>query len=58
VKCRQYPHSLYRVSAWYQVEFEVMLYQLEVQLDVVGEHRVLVGGRDPTPKSKLVPAFQ
>jgi hypothetical protein len=35
-----------------------MLYQLEEQLDVVGEQRVLVGGRNPAPKSKLVPAFQ
>jgi hypothetical protein len=37
---------------------EVMLYQLDVQLDVAGEHRVLVGGRNPAPKSKLIPAFQ
>jgi hypothetical protein len=37
---------------------EVMLYHLEVQLDVIGEHRVLTGGQNPTPKSKLVPAFQ
>jgi hypothetical protein len=35
-----------------------MLYQLEVQLDVAGEHRVLVRGRNSAPKSKLVPAFQ
>jgi hypothetical protein len=34
------------------------LYQLEVQLDVAGEHQVLVGGRNPALKSKLVPAFQ
>jgi hypothetical protein len=34
-----------------------MLYQLKVQLDVTGEHQVLVRGRNPTPKSKLVPAF-
>jgi hypothetical protein len=34
------------------------MYQIEVQLDVAGEHRVLVGGRDPAPKSKLVSAFQ
>jgi hypothetical protein len=36
----------------------VMVYQLEVQLDVAGEHRVLVGHRNPAPKSKLVPVFQ
>jgi hypothetical protein len=35
-----------------------MLYQLEVQLGVTGEHRVLVGGWIPAPKSKLVSAFQ
>jgi hypothetical protein len=35
-----------------------MLYQLKVQLDVAGEHRVLIGGRNPALKSKLVPAFQ
>jgi hypothetical protein len=35
-----------------------MLYQLEVQPDVTGEHRVLTGGRNPTLKNKLVPAFQ
>jgi hypothetical protein len=34
-----------------------MLYQLEVQLGVAGEHRVLVGGRNPTLKSKLISAF-
>jgi hypothetical protein len=33
------------------------LYQLEVQLDVAGEHRVLIGGRNPVLKSKLIPAF-
>jgi hypothetical protein len=37
---------------------EVMLYQLEVQLGVAGEHRVLVGGQNPTPKSKLVSTFE
>jgi hypothetical protein len=36
---------------------EVTLYQLEVQLGVAGEHRVLIGGLDPMPKSKLVSAF-
>jgi hypothetical protein len=35
-----------------------VLYQLEVQLDVVGEHRVLIRGWNPALKSKLVPAFQ
>jgi hypothetical protein len=35
-----------------------MLYQLEVQLDVTGEHRVLIGGRNPALKSKLVPTFE
>jgi hypothetical protein len=35
-----------------------MLYQLEVQLGVAGEHRVLVEGRNPSVKSKLVSAFQ
>jgi hypothetical protein len=35
-----------------------MLYQLEVQLDVAGDHRVLAKGRNPAPKGKLVPAFQ
>jgi hypothetical protein len=34
------------------------LYQLKVQLGVVGEHRVLVGSQNPMPKSKLVSAFQ
>jgi hypothetical protein len=34
------------------------LYQLEVQQDVAGEHRVLIRGQNPAPKSKLVPAFQ
>jgi hypothetical protein len=29
-----------------------------VQQDVAGEHRVLTGGRNPVPKSKLVPTFQ
>jgi hypothetical protein len=33
------------------------LYQLEVQLGVAGEHRVLVSYR-PVPKSKLVSPFQ
>jgi hypothetical protein len=37
---------------------EVMLYQLEVQRGVAGEHRVLTRGWNPVPKSKLVPAFQ
>jgi hypothetical protein len=37
---------------------KVMLYQLEVQQDVAADHRVLTGGRNPMPKSKLVPAFQ
>jgi hypothetical protein len=37
---------------------EVMLYRLEVQLYVAGEHQVLVGGWRPAPKSKLVSAFQ
>jgi hypothetical protein len=37
---------------------EVMLYQLEVQQDVVGEHQVLTRGWNPAPKSKLVLAFQ
>jgi hypothetical protein len=37
---------------------EVMLYQLEVQQDVAGEHQVLAGGRNPAPKSKLVHTFQ
>jgi hypothetical protein len=35
-----------------------MLYQLVVQLGVAGVHRVLVRGRDPALKSKLVAAFQ
>jgi hypothetical protein len=35
-----------------------MLYQLELQLGVAGEHRVLVRGKHPAPKSKLVSAFQ
>jgi hypothetical protein len=35
-----------------------MLYQLEVQLDVAGEHRELAEGRNPAPKGKLVPAVQ
>jgi hypothetical protein len=35
-----------------------MLYQLEVQLGVAGEHRVLIEGWNPAPKSNLVLAFQ
>jgi hypothetical protein len=35
-----------------------MLYQIEVQLDVASEHRVLIEGQNPALKSKLVPAFQ
>jgi hypothetical protein len=35
-----------------------MLYQLEVQLGIAGEHRVLIGAQDPPPKSKLVSTFQ
>jgi hypothetical protein len=35
-----------------------MLYQLEVQLDVTGEHQVLTRAWNPALKSKLVPAFQ
>jgi hypothetical protein len=35
-----------------------MLYQLEVQLDVVVEHRVLVEGGNPALKSMLIPTFQ
>jgi hypothetical protein len=35
-----------------------MLDQLEVQLGVAGEHRVLVGGRNLALKIKLVSAFQ
>jgi hypothetical protein len=34
------------------------MYQLEVQLDVAGEHRVLVGGWRPALKRKLVSPFQ
>jgi hypothetical protein len=34
-----------------------MLYQLEVQQDIAGEHRVLTGAWNPAPKSKLVSAF-
>jgi hypothetical protein len=34
------------------------LYQLEVQQDVVGEHRVLTRAWNHAPKSKLVPTFQ
>jgi hypothetical protein len=34
-----------------------MPYQLELQLAVTGEHRVLVGGQNPAPKGKLVPAI-
>jgi hypothetical protein len=37
---------------------EVMVYQLEVQRVVAGEHRVLTGAWNPVPKSKLLPAFQ
>jgi hypothetical protein len=33
------------------------MYQLEVQLDVASEHRVLVKGWRPVSKSKLVSAF-
>jgi hypothetical protein len=29
----------------------VVLYQLDVQLDVAGDHRVLIRGRNPAPKS-------
>jgi hypothetical protein len=35
-----------------------MLYQLEVQLGIIGEYRVLVSGWNPATKSKLIPAFQ
>jgi hypothetical protein len=35
-----------------------MLYQLEVQLGVAGEHRVLVRSWCPASKSKLVSPFQ
>jgi hypothetical protein len=35
-----------------------MLYQLEVQLSVAGEHRVLIRGWRPASKSKLVSPFQ
>jgi hypothetical protein len=34
-----------------------MLYRLEVRLDIIAEHRVLVGGWHPAPKIKLVSAF-
>jgi hypothetical protein len=34
------------------------LYQLEVQLDVAGEHQVLIGGWRPVSKSKVVSPFQ
>jgi hypothetical protein len=35
-----------------------MLYQLEVQQDLSGEHRVLTGAWNLVLKSKLVTAFQ
>jgi hypothetical protein len=37
---------------------EVMLYQLEVQQDIAGEHWVLTRAWNPALKRKLVPAFQ
>jgi hypothetical protein len=35
-----------------------MLFELEVEQDVAGEHRVLTRALNLTPKSKLVIAFQ